>query len=302
MTAHTTSTPQSRESATTSRGCAYAERRPLPDQHGSTRNRRRGLRHTPARLVRPGRAVHSDDETNDTRRGHARPGPCGSSRAPATAPMSPATAGRSRKLPDRRLHSSTAPRSRHRPRDLLRALLAERGTDRGLRLQAARGGRRRGDRDLREHEDGREPVSQHRGADVPRPEDLQGRGLLRPGPGAATLGVEGRRELDAPLPHPSSIRSQVVSITLTRAWAPTRPISDQERSAGRFAGACPRRPPRRTLLAVAQSSSVSFHALSGSRSRRLNRLSCSSAEMWSQNLIRIVPSSVSERSKLLISS
>ncbi len=51
-----------------------------------------------------------------------------------------------------------------------------------------------------------------------------------------------------------------------------------------------------------QSSSVSFQLFSGSFSRFLNRFSCSSLEICSQNLIRIVPSSARVRSKPLISS
>ena len=50
-----------------------------------------------------------------------------------------------------------------------------------------------------------------------------------------------------------------------------------------------------------QSSSVSFHDFSGSFSRALKRLSCSSSETCSQNLTRIIPSSHSARSKSLIS-
>ena len=46
-----------------------------------------------------------------------------------------------------------------------------------------------------------------------------------------------------------------------------------------------------------QSSGVSFHAFSGSFSRALNRLSCSSSEMCSQNLTRIIPSSARDRSR-----
>ena len=50
-----------------------------------------------------------------------------------------------------------------------------------------------------------------------------------------------------------------------------------------------------------QSSAVSFQAFSGSRSRALNRLSCSRDDRCSQNLIKIMPSSASVRSKPTIS-
>ena len=51
-----------------------------------------------------------------------------------------------------------------------------------------------------------------------------------------------------------------------------------------------------------QSSSVSFHCFSGSFSRALNRLSCSSGEMCSQNLMMIMPSRASIFSNSTISS
>jgi len=50
-----------------------------------------------------------------------------------------------------------------------------------------------------------------------------------------------------------------------------------------------------------QSSAVSFHAFSGSRSRALNRLSCSPGDRCIQNLTMIMPSSDSVRSKSTIS-
>jgi hypothetical protein len=50
-----------------------------------------------------------------------------------------------------------------------------------------------------------------------------------------------------------------------------------------------------------QSSAVSFQAFSGSRSRALNRLSCSSRDRCIQNLTMIMPSSASVRSKSTIS-
>ena len=103
---------------------------------------------------------------------------------------------------------------------------------------------------------------------------------------------------------PSSMRRITVSMTSTR---PLRLFSDEITSHG-ASGPFVRRSMSETASSYSarfsrlrQSSSVSFHDLSGSSRRRTNRRSCSSCDMCIQSLITIIPSSASVCSKSVIS-
>ncbi len=104
---------------------------------------------------------------------------------------------------------------------------------------------------------------------------------------------------------PSSMCLITVSITSTR---PFRLFSDEITSHGAN-GPFVKRSMSDTASSycgrfsrLRQSSSVSFHTLSGSSRRRSNLRNCSSSDMCSQSLITTIPSSASECSKLVISS
>ena len=103
---------------------------------------------------------------------------------------------------------------------------------------------------------------------------------------------------------PASMCRMTVSITSTR---PFRLLSDEITSQGAN-GPLVNRSMSDTASSycgrfsrLRQSSSVSFHALSGSSRRRSNRRSCSSSDMCIQSLITTIPSSANECSKSVIS-
>ncbi len=104
--------------------------------------------------------------------------------------------------------------------------------------------------------------------------------------------------------RPPSPRSPSPSPSCARTSCCRPPRESTAPARGRSARASPPLPLRRRarFSRLRQSSSVSFHALSGSFSRLRKRLSCSSSETCIQNLTNTMPSAAFIRSNSTISS